>query len=477
MAVNDPTTNFGWDLPVDGGSLDAWGGLLNEAVGNVGAAIASVDEVLNTLQGEIDTFEADVADLDGRVLALEAQSNRPVWGRVLLNTPQSVSDATPKIITWDSEDVDKGGTVDLATKASRITVPAGVNGLVQVRAQIRVPVQVGNDDGRAWTVRIKKNGTSTVAFGRFPHMTNGHDSDDTDERVVAVETFDEVVPSDFFEVEVEQLHIGGTTAASVQVDGTFFEMVGIRVVKSGSSDLPVAPDLHIAARFVTTRADGEQIVPADIVDQSANAFVCLAVDGTITWEDPGNPNLNGLPNFTFTPGVDSSSTRIEMGTGANLGLNGPFTIFAVVDPADDAAGIIRHLVSKANDAVTGAIAIHSKEGVGGGTGDVTRIFREGTSGPKSNEGGFRTINVVRVKDDDTVEGWRDGDFTSFDSALADHAGGSRNTFIGGSEFTTAEAWSRGIFEIAVYDRALTNAERDSVEQFLADKYGITLSNP
>lgn len=51
MAVNNPTTNFGWVLANVGGSSGAWGTLLNALLGgDSGEAISGIDEVLGDVK-------------------------------------------------------------------------------------------------------------------------------------------------------------------------------------------------------------------------------------------------------------------------------------------------------------------------------------------------------------------------------------------------------------------------------------------
>lgn len=53
MAVNDPTTNFGWELPDVGGDVGAWGGMLRSIFGE-DAGVLGIDAVLQAV--------SDVAD-------------------------------------------------------------------------------------------------------------------------------------------------------------------------------------------------------------------------------------------------------------------------------------------------------------------------------------------------------------------------------------------------------------------------------
>ena len=55
MAVNNPTTNFGWAMPVEGGSSGTWDTLLNALLGgDSGEAISGIDEVVNDIKTTAD---------------------------------------------------------------------------------------------------------------------------------------------------------------------------------------------------------------------------------------------------------------------------------------------------------------------------------------------------------------------------------------------------------------------------------------
>jgi hypothetical protein len=51
MAYNDPTTNYLWDLPTEGGDTNDWGRLLNEIFGN---ATTGIDAVVKAVSDKAD---------------------------------------------------------------------------------------------------------------------------------------------------------------------------------------------------------------------------------------------------------------------------------------------------------------------------------------------------------------------------------------------------------------------------------------
>jgi hypothetical protein len=68
MTTQDPTTNYGWDLPTDGGSSGSWGTMLNSIIGDdatgIDAVLQAVSDVADaalpvaggTMTGELVTL-------------------------------------------------------------------------------------------------------------------------------------------------------------------------------------------------------------------------------------------------------------------------------------------------------------------------------------------------------------------------------------------------------------------------------------
>lgn len=59
MAVNDPTTHFGWLLPDTGGDIGAWGGLLNAIFGEDTGPPLGIDGVLKNIEDMFLSLNAD----------------------------------------------------------------------------------------------------------------------------------------------------------------------------------------------------------------------------------------------------------------------------------------------------------------------------------------------------------------------------------------------------------------------------------
>lgn len=142
MAVTDPTTNFGWDLPADGGADGAWGAVLREIFGGDDAGIVpngSIDSILGAVQttanaampkaggiftGEIDIFTARYeavnlgATLSGGV-AIDLDAGNFFYGTVTGDITISFSNVPSDMVAIVIELTDSGG--------NNITWPASVD--------------------------------------------------------------------------------------------------------------------------------------------------------------------------------------------------------------------------------------------------------------------------------------------------------------------------------------------------------------
>lgn len=210
MPVQDPTANYGWDLPTVAGSEDTWGTETNESVGDFEGAISSVDEVLALLQADLDTFEANILLAEGRVLALQNAKAEAVYVRT--NVPFAL-DPPPYSLTpimWPVPEFQVGGTFWDAVNLEMLTIPS--EGGYNIRAQITLPTfaRNGDDDRFAWELSIHKNGSVTpIAVSRTPEQINNMSTRSGDQtlRVAALDT---AVQGDTYEVRIYR----GTPAAS-----------------------------------------------------------------------------------------------------------------------------------------------------------------------------------------------------------------------------------------------------------------------
>lgn len=299
MAVNDPTTNYGWDLPADGGSTDAWGGILNVDVGDVAGAVESIDEVLGLVEAEIDAAEALVEALDDRVSAL---TNEPVYVRVYRTaTGQTIPDDTLTTLQWDTEDFDNRNLFDTGASATRLTVPTLYSGLYLVRGVVKVPLQSTGDDGREWELVLLKNG-SRFASAHFPWRHDGHNADSGHQTLV-VERLARMGPADYVEIQVRQTNpdSGSSTAVVSGVSASYFEAIRL------PSDVFVTTILSTGALWwYEARLDVDE---SGAVDESE---VATLDDWTAANRDAPNTSGNTVEIETDTTGLnDRPAYRAE----------------------------------------------------------------------------------------------------------------------------------------------------------------------
>jgi hypothetical protein len=84
------------------------------------------------------------------------------------------------------------------------------------------------------------------------------------------------------------------------------------------------------------------------------------------------------------------------------------------------------------------------------------------------------ITVDLYHENATFSGWVNGQ-SALDRAPVKHGSGLKTFFIGGTGTAFNEPWNGDVAEMIVYNRALSDSERTSVEDYLAGKYGIGLT--
>lgn len=222
MAVNDPTTNYSWDLPADAAATDTWGTTLNEAIGDVAGSIESIDEVLADLQTLIDAEEARATTVTERVERLESVAPRPAYARVYSNVDIVVAKAVAEDIVWSTEVFDVGDMFDVATQPTRLTIPTNRDGLFTIRGYLKVPAWTGSgDDASSWLLRIVKNGSTEVAISRYTYHNDSYSAKSGD-RTISVEALDNAVATDYYELEVTYDY-NDTGVATQSVSGSIME--------------------------------------------------------------------------------------------------------------------------------------------------------------------------------------------------------------------------------------------------------------
>jgi hypothetical protein len=105
------------------------------------------------------------------------------------NASQSLANATPTIITYDSEFFDTDGFHDNSTNPSRITIPAGLGGKYQINATV---LFVSNGAGVRFVNFIKNN--SLYGQGQGTNAVNGFD------QPVTASTILQLNAGDYFEI-------------------------------------------------------------------------------------------------------------------------------------------------------------------------------------------------------------------------------------------------------------------------------------
>lgn len=253
MAVNNPTTNYGWILPTEGASDGTWGTESNELIGDFVGAILSVDEILAGLQAELDVEQLRIVDVDDRTSQLEGSAPRPAYARVVLGSNQIVAKDVAEMVSWDTEVFDKNDLWALTPQPTRLTVPALFDGLYTVRGVVLVPWATGSgNDANAWYARIIKNGATVIAEVRVPYQNDNADNSDSGGVTLLVEALVDAVEDDYFEIEVFYTFSGSGSATLALLGGSsnsYFEMYRHR-----SPTLTIDPVVgNTATTFNSTR--------------------------------------------------------------------------------------------------------------------------------------------------------------------------------------------------------------------------------
>lgn len=242
MSVNNPTQWYKWVLPVTGGSIGAWGTILNtmfsEDTGDTTTVPSlGIDETVWNLQAELDTLTTAIDTLQDRIAAEEASPATSFGARTERSSSQSIpkSVASPGTkVAFNSMVFDEG---DLTLgDVTRLTVPVGAAGYWQIRASIKVPRttgpgSAGGDDGRFWVLRIVKNGTEILADRREPYLNDGVDESNSGDFTLGLSVANLAAEADYYEAFVDQgFFDGGTDAATLAAgNGTYLEAVRVLV--------------------------------------------------------------------------------------------------------------------------------------------------------------------------------------------------------------------------------------------------------
>lgn len=199
MAVQDPTTNYGWNLPNDGGDSGNWGSMLRTILGDDSTGI---DAKLKAV--------SDVAD---------AANARPFRARASLASDISVT-AVTHVIDWDTEDFDSDDLFETVTNPSRITIPSDADDPTPVILSAIVNFDL-TEVGAASdiVVEITKNGAQIGAAEQVYVAAE-------DRVALCVTLVDEASPDDYYEVQIATAADGDIKSGSSQ--SSFFMIAELK---------------------------------------------------------------------------------------------------------------------------------------------------------------------------------------------------------------------------------------------------------
>jgi hypothetical protein len=250
MAVSNPTNTYKWLLPIVGGDIGAWGGILNTIFSNelgdieledhigTGSMIdpespavppPGIDQVVHLLQVELDESEAELLLIADRVTTIEGAPPVLLTARTSQAGGQSIPGANTVPLVWDTIAFDQGGL--FTPNASRITIPSDGLGLWQFRASVKMQLYAvgrGDDDGRLLELSIVKSGV-TIGFSRLALLENGVHSSESGDFSMEVSVIDIAADMDTYEVRIKQA-IESKRSLGVRLTpdaGTFFEAIRI----------------------------------------------------------------------------------------------------------------------------------------------------------------------------------------------------------------------------------------------------------
>jgi hypothetical protein len=265
VTVNNPTDNYGWQMPDEGGDEDTWGTETNELIGDLVGAILSVDEILAGLQAELDVEQTRITGADERTSQLEGSAPRPAYARVWMGSGQVIAKATATKLNFDTESFQKETLWSSSTNPSRFTIPTDFKGLYTVRGVVRVPFATGFDNqSNEWYARIVKGGSTVIAETRIPYMNDDAKNDATvNDQTLIVEALVDAAEGEYFEIEVRYNWWGNGQATDALTGGaanTYFEIYRHRSpVVSVAATVGSATESHESTTTTHTMDMGEHV--------------------------------------------------------------------------------------------------------------------------------------------------------------------------------------------------------------------------
>lgn len=148
MAVNDPTANFGWNIPNVGADIGAWGSILNAALAeDGGSGVPGIDAVLGDVQ---DLAEAALPKAGGSI-----SGNLVVDGSLTGNGPVRVA---------NNLELTGGSIISLGSgNNNNIATDAAFQRLTTHSSGSTITGFAGGANGKMIVVSIRGSGDLTLA--------------------------------------------------------------------------------------------------------------------------------------------------------------------------------------------------------------------------------------------------------------------------------------------------------------------------
>ena len=304
---DDPTTNFGWDLPAQDGDEDTWGDASDTANPDEGldVILEAIDAAAKVEDDAAAAVTTSVADLTTRTAALESGQFVPAYGILVMAgdypaIPHAV--ATAIDFTTATGYLSEAGTdiYDPSGFPTRLTVPDGsdgpygndgrfnLSGLYNVRASVEMPSHAGSDDTYGWTISLRKNGSDTIATRKLPKLNAGGSENDPiggggswgtttapNRVVLTVETFDVGAVGDYYEVLLTSASGGTSQPGTETVIAASFAIVRYPSPRASVARVLYSAglDVHGGSSADFDRYTVASLVGAPTIDWDDNAGV------------------------------------------------------------------------------------------------------------------------------------------------------------------------------------------------------------
>ncbi len=242
----------------------------------------------------------------------------------------------------------------------------------------------------------------------------------------------------------------------------------------------------------TACADSVPVTNGLLLSLQADTGVTTSGGKVTLWEDQAS-TLGGTNNATPAGGSGTEPTLIVNGLNgeSTVNFNGSTQFLQIAGNATfDTATFTWIIVTQyfrntastqtlLNSAYSSGAGTSSDEiwGTKSGKGDPF-AYSHRASGSTIASGGLGSDSPMILSavwgDDDTLTHWLNGKKNSTQSNVDANPSGHLSTEIGKPADISSSFFSGNISEILVYDRALSASERQQVEAFLGDKYGIAV---